>query len=193
METQNDVLVGVLAAMQNPPGIEDFAGAIPPDEALIHIVSAAYGELADALEDGPLAGSLERILKGKITEYHSEFVDEGCDFITKFPKDLQFKGWVVRLGRNGHQTEHIHTTGWLSGVFYLEVPKSKDPEEGAIELGLWGHDYHILDENYPRVRYHPKPGGLVLFPSSLFHATIPHQNDEARLCIAFDLLPSRTR
>ena len=64
METQNDVLVGVLAAMQNPPGIEDFAGAIPPDEALIHIVSAAYGELADALEDGPLAGSLERILKG---------------------------------------------------------------------------------------------------------------------------------
>ena len=64
METQNDVLVGVLAAMQNPPGIEDFAGAIPPDEALIHIVSAAYAELADALEDGPLAGSLERILKG---------------------------------------------------------------------------------------------------------------------------------
>ena len=58
METQNDVLVGVLAAMQNPPGIEDFAGAIPPDEALIDIVSAAYGELADALEDGPLAGSL---------------------------------------------------------------------------------------------------------------------------------------
>ena len=30
----------------------------------------------------------------------------------------------------------------------------------------------------------------TLFPSSLFHRTIPFRSDEERLCIAFDLLPA---
>lgn len=64
METQFEALTGALARMKSLPQGSEFAGAIPPDEALEHIVSAAYSELADALEDGPLSSPLERILKG---------------------------------------------------------------------------------------------------------------------------------
>ena len=105
-------------------------------------------------------------------------------------KEMTLKGWIVRLLKEGHQTEHIHTGGWLSGVFYLQMPKSSVPEEGSIEFGLWGYDYPILQKNYPRRRYHPKNGDIVLFPSSLFHRTIPFHLNEERISIAFDLTPT---
>lgn len=140
--------------------------------------------------DGPME-SLQRILRRKIAEYHDEFQGEECDFIAQFPKDGVLNGWVVRLVAGGHQTEHIHPDGWLSGVFYLQVPQVVDREEGSIELGYWGHEYPILDETYPKRRYYPKTGALILFPSSLFHKTIPFHSQEERVSVAFDFLPSQ--
>jgi hypothetical protein len=32
-------------------------------------------------------------------------------------------------------------------------------------------------------------GGIVLFPSSLFHNTIPFKSNEERMTIAFDIIP----
>ena len=40
-------------------------------------------------------------------------------------------------------------------------------------------------------RYYPTAGSIILFPSSLFHRTIPFHGDGERLCIAFDLLPTQ--
>ena len=100
--------------------------------------------------------------------------------------------WFVRLLKKGHQTEHIHHAGWLSGVLYLQVPKFSDQEGGCIEFGLWGYDYPVLNKNYPRKRYYPKNGDIILFPSSLFHRTIPFHSNEERMSIAFDLIPTWT-
>ena len=60
-------------------------------------------------------------------------------------------------------------------------------DEGAIEFSLYGHGLPVVDENYPRLRHNPKKGDIVLFPSSLFHRTIPFTNDMERCVIAFDL------
>jgi len=133
---------------------------------------------------------LEQALKKQIGNYVSEFATEDCGFIQSFPKTLNLTGWFIRLVKGGHQTEHLHASGWLSGVFYLQAPKTTNPEEGAIELGLWGYDYPILQNDYPTQRYYPEKGNLLLFPSSLFHRTIPIHSDEDRLSIAFDLLPT---
>ena len=105
-----------------------------------------------------------------------------------FPKILSLNGWVVRLLNGGHQTEHIHQARWLSGVFYLQVPKYANQEEGSIEFGLWGYSYPILNDNYPRKRYYPKNGYIILFPSSLFHRTIPFHSNKEIMSIAFDLI-----
>jgi hypothetical protein len=35
----------------------------------------------------------------------------------------------------------------------------------------------------------PKPGRLVLFPSYMWHGTVPFTTDEARMTIAFDAVP----
>ena len=126
----------------------------------------------------------------EIKKYYSEFESKNCSFIESWPKKMSIKAWFVRLLKGGYQSEHIHPGGWVSGVFYLKLPKTSKREEGAIEFGLWGYDYPILNKNYPTQRYYPKEGQLVLFPSSLFHKTIPFHNDEDRLCVAFDLIPN---
>jgi uncharacterized protein (TIGR02466 family) len=106
------------------------------------------------------------------------------------PRELSLSGWVVRLLAGAHQSEHIHPSGWLSGVYYAQVPGFRDQDEGAIEFGLWGYNYPILDKNYPRKRYYPKSGNLALFPSSLFHRTIRFDSNDERISIVFDLIPT---
>lgn len=133
---------------------------------------------------------VEHIIRHEIENYYSGFATENCGFIDSFPTNRRLTGWFVRLVKGGYQTEHIHPSGWLSGVFYLQMPQTTDPNEGAIELGLWGYDYPVLKNNYPKQRYFPRDGSLILFPSSLFHRTIPSYSNGDRLCIAFDLLPN---
>ena len=135
---------------------------------------------------------LDKIIWASIETYRSELSSQDCAFIKMFPKEAYLSGWFVRLKIGGHQTEHNHSNGWLSGVIYLKLPKVRNSEEGSIEFGLWGNNYPILDENYPKKQVYPKVGDLILFPSSLFHRTMPFYSDDERVSIAFDLVPALT-
>ncbi|NKB58851.1 MAG: tetratricopeptide repeat protein [Alphaproteobacteria bacterium] len=132
---------------------------------------------------------LKRIVLDKIAAYRTEFAAEDCAFITRFPENFSLKAWFVRLLKDGHQNAHIHASGWLSGVFYVHVPAFEDQEQGAIEFSLWGYDYPVLNDAHPKKRHSPTTGDIVLFPSSLFHRTIPFQADEERMIVAFDVVP----
>ena len=96
-------------------------------------------------------------------------------------------GWHVILKREGYQTAHIHSPGWLSGVIYLNVVPSLEQNEGAIEFSLNGKNYS--DINSPKLIHQPQLGDIVLFPSSLHHRTIPFTTDMDRIIISFDLVP----
>jgi len=139
------------------------------------------------------SGALDR-LKGDLVEelgkYFSEFGQTGITLVKNWPTTTRLQGWYVRLVTGGHQHFHNHPYGWMSGCLYLQMPKLAPPGEGAIEFGLNRGNYPKLsDKPPPTLLHHPKPGQVVLFPSSLFHRTIPFHSDEERLCIAFDLLP----
>ena len=73
----------------------------------------------------------------------------------------------------------------------IKIPKNRTKNEGAIRFDLHGFDYPIFNKNkkIPSFEYVPKEGDLVLFPSSLFHSTIPCHSDEQRQMIAFDVRP----
>ena len=111
-------------------------------------------------------------------------------FIKCWPRKHKLTGWYNRLEKNGHHISHIHQTGWLSGVIYLKTINLSNSDEGAIEFGLHGYDLPITDEKYPRKLHRPKKGDIVLFPSSLFHKTIPFTTDTERCTIAFDFKAS---
>ncbi len=99
--------------------------------------------------------------------------------------------WSVRLRPGGHHVDHIHPQGWLSSAFYVETPGEalgRDSREGWIKFGQ------------PRFRTEPPldaahcvrpvPGTLVLFPSYMWHGTVPFTTEESRMTIAFDVVPA---
>ena len=136
---------------------------------------------------GQNCARLKKIIMEEINSYRLKFSSNDCLFIKSWPTKYALQGWYVRLIQNGHQTSHIHADGWMSGVVYLKTVKPRLTNEGAIELSLHGYDLPILDQNYPKRVYLPQIGDIVLFPSSLFHKTIPFTESTDRCVIAFDL------
>jgi tetratricopeptide (TPR) repeat protein len=105
--------------------------------------------------------------------------------------DYRIQGaWSVRLKPGGFHKDHFHPEGWLSSAFYVETPDAAldSPEkQGWIRFG---QPPFITDPPLPPAHYvRPKPGRLVLFPSYMWHGTVPFTTDEARMTIAFDAVP----
>ena len=46
-----------------------------------------------------------------------------------------------------------------------------------------------MKKNTEQIIYKPKVGDLIIFPSSLFHKTIPFESKDERISIAFDMVP----
>lgn len=131
---------------------------------------------------------LENIILKELELFYTKFKYLNNGLIQNWPKQNNIIAWYVRMLKNGHQRSHIHPSGCVSGVFYLKTVESPTEHEGAIEFGLHGYDYPILNKDYPRQIYQPCNGDIVLFPSSLFHQTIPVVKDVERCVIAFDFI-----
>jgi uncharacterized protein (TIGR02466 family) len=139
--------------------------------------------------------ALAELIKKEFLAYKNKFADADCELIKSFPAELEFtSSWYVKMQQGGHLSAHIHEIGWISGAVYLAMPTPKDgSNEGAFEYGTHGDDYPIFNQqkqqNFPVAHVMPNVGDIVLFPSSLFHRTIPFNSNEQRICIAFDLKP----
>ena len=157
-----------------------------PEHGVTH---SGYQTPNTIFEAGENCKSLERILRNEIESYLTKFEKEDCDYIKSWPASFNLMGWHVQLLKSGYQRSHIHPSGWLSGVVYLKT-LSADSDEGAIEFSLHGYDLPILDNAIPHQIHRPQPGDIVLFPSSLFHSTIPFEKDVDRCVIAFNLVPA---
>ncbi len=96
--------------------------------------------------------------------------------------------WSVRLRPGGFHTDHIHTEGWISSACYVAVPRTEAASRDAwIKFGEPGIPTRpaLGPEHFIR----PEPGMLVLFPSYMWHGTVPFAAGEPRLSVAFDLVP----
>ena len=138
-----------------------------------------------------LVKDLQRIIEGCIEDYRNYFSDSSEYFISRWPSDSLINGWIVYLKNQGMQTSHNHLSGWLSGVIYLNIPKTENFEDGAIKFSLHGYGYPKLKKNIPEKIIKPLTGSIVLFPSSLYHSTIPFDSKEERISLAFDILPGK--
>jgi len=133
--------------------------------------------------------NLSQLIKNKISDYLSIFSDQDDLFILNFPKDPVIKNsWFIKLSKGGHLNSHIHHLGWLSGAVYLKIPEAnEDSSEGNFVAGIMGDNYPTNKKEYPELAVKVEEGDIVLFPSCLFHRTIPFNSDEERICIAFDI------
>ncbi|HUO92066.1 MAG TPA: tetratricopeptide repeat protein [Rhizomicrobium sp.] len=98
--------------------------------------------------------------------------------------------WSARLHDCGFHTNHTHPKGWISSAYYVAVPDSVADEksrQGWIKFGEPNFD--AGPKAAVRRAVKPVPGALVLFPSYMWHGTIPFRSAESRTTIAFDVVP----
>jgi Flp pilus assembly protein TadD len=120
--------------------------------------------------------------------------DPAHPFLSRVDRGIRYCGsWSVRLQSSGRHANHIHNEGWLSSAFYVALPPSMLAQEEGDHAGWiqFGQPLEELGlELPPRRVIRPRPGRLVLFPSYMWHGTIPFSDDRPRLTIAFDAQPA---
>ncbi len=104
--------------------------------------------------------------------------------------------WAVKQVGGSKMLPHIHSGGWLSGVYYIDVPAIvEDPaanQAGWLKVGTPRADIKLTREPLTSV-VKPEPGLMATFPSYFWHDTVPlpEANTEPRVVLAYDLLPAR--
>jgi tetratricopeptide (TPR) repeat protein len=114
-------------------------------------------------------------------------------FLSRKRESFSYSGsWSSRLADRGYHANHFHPEGWISSCYYVAVPdvvKDGHAKQGWIKFGE--PDFATPLENPVRRAIAPAAGRLILFPSYMWHGTIPFHAATARTTIAFDVLPER--
>jgi tetratricopeptide (TPR) repeat protein len=99
----------------------------------------------------------------------------------------RFQGmWSIRMRAGGRHVNHVHPEGWLSSACYVETPGLSHGREGWLKFG----EPDLAAPALPPEKFvEPIPGRLVLFPSYMWHGTLPFSGAGTRLTFAFDLVP----
>lgn len=144
----------------------------------------------------PALDELKRFIDYAFQQRKEKLSEESREhpFVRAAPSRYTVDLWAIKMKGGGTLLPHIHTDGWLSGVYYVDVPGIvNDPQaNGAGWLNIGTSRMDIKLERPPLVRsVKPEPGMMITFPSYLWHDTVPlpDSNTEQRLCLAYDLNP----
>lgn len=148
----------------------------------------------DSLAAGgrPLAQLINKSIAAAIEEHVSTLPRTGHPWIEARPCAALLRSWSVMTEDDGYERWHMHPAGWLSGVYYVQVPEpvtAGSGPAGCLSLGLsdtlaGAADGRAVGEHLVR----PAPGLLTLFPSHCYHRTYPHRAPGRRISVAFDLV-----
>ena len=156
-------------------------------QALIHKGDQSAGNLF--LLNDPAIQKIKAIIESRITHYRTKYQHSDAGFISKWPRQTTLHGWFIDLKKGGSLGSHMHKEGWLSGSLYLKLSKCEEANEGNIIFDLDGGNYPTDGKIFPSKELNIKEGDIVLFPSSIFHKTVPFNASERRLTLAFDVKP----
>jgi uncharacterized protein (TIGR02466 family) len=139
-----------------------------------------------------LLGELEQIVDSYVRALPEEVQHP---FSARRPqRPYRIRGWATVLDSGGYQDPHVHPSGWLSGVYYVQVPGpvglANESQAGWIEFGSWDPRFAKKATTGRQVRaLRPEEGLLLLFPSYFWHRTLPFASREQRISYAFDVHP----
>jgi hypothetical protein len=97
--------------------------------------------------------------------------------------------WSALLRPGGYHTDHLHPLGWISSACHIALPDAVERgHEGWLKFGQPGIPTRpaLPPEHFVK----PRAGDLVLFPSYMWHGTVPFTGKQPRLAVAFDVLPA---
>jgi len=159
-------------------------------QPLIHEAIQTTGNLFSL--DYPFIRSIKKALEIKIENYKNQFKDSEQGFIRNWPKDYALRAWMLSMKTGGFIKSHNHRYGWITGSFYVKVPKKYDQSDsGNISFSYQGPEYPTNDKNFNPIVKKVETRDICIFPSSLFHQTIPFDGQEDRICLVFDLIQKK--
>jgi tetratricopeptide (TPR) repeat protein len=142
------------------------------------------------LSTDPVIQAFFKAIEGPIRQRMASLGPGGDTVRARNTGRYDFNGvWSVRLRPDGFHANHLHPKGWLSSACYIALPGAIERgHEGWLKFGEPG--IPTVPALPPQHFVKPEPGRLVLFPSYMWHGTVPFGGDEPRLTIAFDLIPA---
>jgi len=140
-----------------------------------------------------LVEKIQRRIREAVGRYIAEMKpDEKHPLLSRRARGFDYTGsWSSRLKDCGFHTNHIHPEGWISSCYYVALPKAVEDTQGRqgwIKFGEPALDVELKDPIRRAIQ--PCAGRLVLFPSYMWHGTVPFRDTQPRTTIAFDVVPT---
>lgn len=189
--------------------VSDLGTKLPPVDQLAEMLGALHkgrGEYLDqsvrggTQTDGPLFRRIDPLIR----DVRAAVLTAVDNYLRNLPpidsrhpllgrrrdRPVRFSGsWSVRLRGGGKHSNHVHPQGWISSALYIALPPRTAGERADAGWFTIGDPDERLGLSIgPSRTIEPVPGRLVLFPSYLWHGTVPFAAGE-RLTIAFDVQP----
>lgn len=141
--------------------------------------------------DNPVIAAFFAMLDAPILEYIAKLRDDASHPVDRRRSaGYRISGsWSVKLQAGGFHIDHVHPRGWLSSAYYVSLPDVSDADSRAGWLKFGEAGTRIAGcgpEHFVR----PAAGMLVLFPSYMWHGTVPFAAGGPRITAAFDVVPA---
>jgi putative 2-oxoglutarate-Fe(II)-dependent oxygenase superfamily protein len=141
--------------------------------------------------DNPVIAAFFAMIDAPIRDYIARLRDAERAHPTDRRKSAGYRiagSWSVQLQPGGFHLDHVHPQGWLSSAYYVELPETTDESTRAGWL-KFGEPGVPVAGCAPDLYVRPYAGLLVLFPSYVWHGTVPFETGGRRLTAAFDVVP----
>ena len=119
---------------------------------------------------------------------------EGHPYYGAIPEAYDLYIFGAWLESGGFHSPHVHSQGWMSGVYYAQVPDfdvtGNDDRSGCLEFGRSPFEEAI---GFPtcKHRLRPREDQLIMWPSYYLHSTVPCATTRPRVTMGFDVVPRR--
>jgi uncharacterized protein (TIGR02466 family) len=100
--------------------------------------------------------------------------------------------WIIKNKKNHWNMPHTHPNTNFSGVYYVKVPK-KGGELIFIRNDAtcgFSHNYNFINntDTHDFCTFKPEQGLLLIFPSYFLHMVAPHNENEDRVSVSFNVV-----
>jgi len=116
-----------------------------------------------------------------------------------YPVNWSLQGWANVNRRGDYHDPHNHPHAYLSGTYYVAVPKAEEPRPDNrpdVRPGAISFYDPRASANMTAIRgdrqieaeftHRPQAGDLLLWPAFLLHFVHPNLSDEKRISISFN-------
>ena len=141
----------------------------------------------------PAIGWLQQCVMRAIADYVQE------SGMAKMP-EVSVQAWANVNSKGDYHNLHNHPHAWLSGTYYLSVPKQPQSDELRDDINPGAISFYdprgsanmsaLRDDGQfdPEYRRLPEAGELFLWPAFLHHFVHPNLADDQRISLSFNVV-----